>query len=340
MSEVTIEIDDIPLQGFEALGIKRSLANLADGFSFSGPYDPDGDNARLLEPPEKKAVLRIDGEIYITGLTQSWDPGWETNSSAVELECRSLPGTLIECTSDIKSATYRNQTLKQIADSELQPFGIKAEFPDGDSAPIPLAQRCPLDKVFAFLKKYACNYGFVMNSTDTENLKFAIPGKNSPLVDSFSQGEQPLLGVDVSYDWSNRFSEYIATAQLPGNPTATATTVDESADFYRPLMFKADARTVADLQKSADLRLTQALTAMEVSATVAGWRNRENELWLENTLVELYAPKVFLFQSRNYLIKSVKLDKTEQGGEIAELTMVMPETYTGEIPEILPWLRE
>lgn len=340
MSEVAITIDGIGLEGFEATSIARNLDLLADGFSFSGAYNPGDFLAYLLEPPQKEAVLTIDGETYITAISEKWNPGFEQNSSVTNIECRTRPGVLLECQSTAKASTYKGQTFQKIASLECRPFGIICNFPDGDSPPIKRAQRCPTESVFSFLKKLSCNYEFIITSNTEGDLDFIKPSPDLEIVGSLSQGSQPLLSIDTSYDFSKLHSEYTAVGQFPGNPNAIYSVTDPSATQYRPLIFKADAKDSASLQKAAEWRMTKALTAIEIIVKVSGWRDDSENLWRENTGVNLVAPNVYLFSPYDYLIKNVQLLKTESESEVAELTLVMPESYTGKMPRSLPWARQ
>ena len=104
-------------------------------------------------------------------------------------------------------------------------------------------------------------------------------------------------------------------------------------------MFRSDAKDAASLLKAAKWRQTRALVAIEVTAKVDGWRDMNGDLWRENRKINLKAPNVYLFNDYEYLIKNVVLDKNESGGETATLTLVMPESFTGEFPISLPWER-
>jgi len=339
MSEVVIEIDGIEMDGFEATGIHRNLDTVADGFSFSGSYDPDAFNAHLLEPPQKIVNLKIDGELYISAISEKWDPGFEMNSSITAIECRSRAGVLTECTSTVKTSTYKNQTLQDIANSELAPFGIKAIFPDGNSPSIKIAQRCPTETIFSFLKKLSCGFEFIMTSTKDGYVSFIKPGINVESAGELHQGMGTLISVDTSYDYSKRYSEYTASGQFPGNPSAISTVHDESIEIFRPIMFQADAKNETDLKMAAEWRMTRALVSAEISIKVSGWRDQYEKLWVENKTLTFSAPGVYLHRPYDYLIKNVQLDKTDSDGEIANLTLVMPESFTGEFPRYLPWMR-
>jgi len=339
MSEVVITIDGLPFRGFEATNIQRNLDSIADGFTFTGAYNPNDVNASYLEPPQKNVTLSIDGDDYITAVAEKWNPGFEKNSTITSIECRTRPGVLVDCTSTAQTTTYKNQTLQDIANAECEPFGISCEFPDGNSPQIKIAQRCPTDTIYSFLKKLACSYEFIATSTAQGNLSFVKPSLSSEPVDSFDQGTGRLLSIDTSFDFSKRFSEYTASGQLPGKPDAVATVVDSSMTQYRPIMFKADAKDQSSLEQAAKWRMTRALVSSEITIKVDGWRDRSGNLWRENTIVSVKAPNVYLFQSYDYLIKNVVLDKTENDGETATLTLVMPESFTGEFPRYLPWVR-
>lgn len=337
-NEIAIRVNGEVFRNIEAITLTKNLDTIADSFAFTGAYDPEHEDAIFFEPPFKKCEIFIGGNLFLTGTTEKWNPSYTDTSTKITIEGRSISGVLIDCTSPIKTLTYKNQSLQSIITSEFQPFGLKAEFQTGADINIAEAKKDPTSKVFDFIKDIIKDNQLIMSSLPNGAVIFTRANLNTDTVFDFEQGLRPLLSLSASYDWVNRYSEYTATCQGPGNADDSYTTIDESIDFYRPILFSSDTKTKGELEDAANWEKTRALTTTEIQISVVGWRDANNNLWTENTLVSLFAPKVFIFNRSNFLIKNVVLQKDENG-ERAQLTLVLPEAFTGEFPRKLPWIR-
>jgi len=340
-NEVGIRIDGKIFRGWETSSITRSIDTCADSFTFVAPYDPFSENAKYLQPyTYSKADLFIGGELYILGMAMKHTPSGSESSSTMSVEVRSLPGVTIECNSTAKSLNYKNQTMKQIADDILIPFGIKTEFPDGDSDPFTKANRDITDNVFSFLSKLAVQKGFMITSSRNGKMSFVRAAIDSDLVASFYQGEQPIINIDASYDSTQRFSSIIAVSQSSGKTNNKSEVLDTSISNYRPLIFTADETEAGNITNAAKWKRSRMLAASApVSATVSGWRDFNGNLWMENTLVTVYFPKRCIFEETEFLITGVSLTKDSGSGNIATLTLALPQAYTLEFPEVFPWTK-
>ena len=74
--------------------------------------------------------------------------------------------------------------------------------------------------------------------------------------------------------------------------------------------------------------------AFEVS--LGGWRTAAGDLWRENTNVILNAPGAMIVEDYTFLLRSVELTKSVTE-ESTILNLVPPESFSGGIPERLPW---
>ena len=72
------------------------------------------------------------------------------------------------------------------------------------------------------------------------------------------------------------------------------------------------------------------------SVTVATWRDPDGKLWAPNSLVTLLAPGAMIYKEYMFLIRSVEFSRGTDG-EVALLSLVMPEAFAGDVPESLPW---
>jgi hypothetical protein len=52
--------------------------------------------------------------------------------------------------------------------------------------------------------------------------------------------------------------------------------------------------------------------------------------------VSVTAPSAMITRATDFIARNIKLSRTTEG-KTAALTLVLPGSYTGEIPEALPW---
>ena len=108
--------------------------------------------------------------------------------------------------------------------------------------------------------------------------------------------------------------------------------------FIDHLFFSADDLEAGNLETALQWRRSKSLAdAAILNITVTGWRNENGQLWRENMKGSVLAPSVDIFNESDYIIKSVKLEKAENGGNIAVLGLVLPQAYSLEFPTSFPW---
>jgi prophage tail gpP-like protein len=64
--------------------------------------------------------------------------------------------------------------------------------------------------------------------------------------------------------------------------------------------------------------------------------NEKKEVFKKGMTVCVYAPKAMIFKETNFIARNIKLSKTKEG-KTTEMELVLPGSYTGDIPEALPW---
>lgn len=340
--EIGIRINGKIFRGWTVTSIARSINNIADSFSFTAPFDPDDPDSVYLDPfTYLETDLFIGGKPYIYGRSEGWNPTLNENNTMTSISCRSRAGVIIDCTSELKGLNFNKQTLKQIADKLLNSFGIKTEFPYGDSGIINKTKRNITDKIYSVLQGLAKKVGYIINSDRKGGIKFDKANVDGKPIFNLIQGEQPLIGsLSASYNGTERFSDYTAISQSNGNPSNNSTAKDESIPISRPLIFSAKDTKQGDIATAAEWKRNRALgKSAPITAKVGTWRDKNDDLIYENEIVTLYAPKISIYNETSFLIEKVSFSKTESGGKQATLTLVLPETYTSIFPEVFPWQR-
>jgi prophage tail gpP-like protein len=338
--EVAIRIDGVIFRGWVSISIERAMNNIADIFSFVAPYDPIEDpNSIYIDPyTYHTADLFIGGQLFIKGRAEKWNPS-EGESVDMTVECRSLPGILVDCSSTDKALNYSGLSLKKIVDILIRPFGLRSDFPNGDTDIFNNTKRNVTDKVASYIQGLARKKSLVTNSTIDGQLKFEQANIEGVPIMALVEGQQPTISVGASYDGTKRFSEYNAISQSKGKPGNSATVHDESIPIKRPLIFSAKDTEQGNISEAAKWRRSRALAeSAPVSVTVGTWVDDNGNIIRENETVTLLAPKRAIFNETKYLIEKVSLTKTESGRS-ATMTLVLPQAYTTELPERYPWER-
>ncbi len=339
--EVAIRINGKIFRGWTTNSIERAINTIADSFSFTAPFNQDDPDSEYLDPyTYLKTDLFIGGQKYISGRAENWSDSFGTDSTMTTIQARSLAGVLVDCPSEKKELNSNKQTLRQITNVLLKPFGIKSEFPLGDSDIFNATRRNETDKIYSYLQGLARKAGFIINSTRQGGIKYDRANVDGEPIMSLIQGHPPLVGVTSSFNGSERFSDYIAISQSKGNATNNYTLKDESIPVKRPIIFNATDTRQGDIKKSAEWQRNRSLgKSAKWTATLATWRDEGDNLIYENEIITVFAPNAHIFVETKLLIEKVSFSKTESGANVAVLTLVMPESYTLNFPEVFPWER-
>jgi len=340
--EVSIRIDGKIFKGWTASNITRNINTIADGFTYSLPYDYTDLELREKTRPFNylSADLFIGGELYIAGQNVKWHTGARTNETIKTIDSRTKAGHTIECMAQKTALEFTGQTLAQIAVAIMAPYGdnLKPLFFDGDSDQFVKVRKEITDTDFDFLRGLASQKGFLITSSDTGQMAFIQANITGKPVSRLVEGETAIEGLSATYDGTQRYSSYQAVTESAGVPGPSSMITDDSISIYRPLVFSADDLEAGNLDTALKWKRSLALAdSAKLSIPVTGWRNQTNMLWRENMKVTVLAPSVDIFRETEYIISSVNLNKDENGGNIAVLEMVLPQAYSLEFPDSFPW---
>ena len=72
------------------------------------------------------------------------------------------------------------------------------------------------------------------------------------------------------------------------------------------------------------------------SVAVPTWRSPAGDMWQPNTIVNLRAEDAMIYNSYDFIIRGVEFQR-ERDMEKAVLDLVIPGSFSGKVPEALPW---
>jgi len=350
-TQVDILLNGSRLDGVKAGRIGRQMNQIASGFIFEVPFDPyNREQVNLFRPFSwHTAQLFIGGELYITALAAKWDYSESDAGTVAKIECRTMPGEMLECMGMRKSLVFKKGlTLLDICREVAAPYGITCYSSDGTGG---VVTQTAVGDAFGrveqdatqpdgeFLQELAKQKGYLITSLPDGNLLLCRANTKDEPACSLIQGVYPLLSVASSFDGSKRFSKWIGLTEESGVSGVSVSLADSTVPRPRGFAFKASEAEEGNIKTATQWRMAKSFAeSISIPVAVAGWRNANGELWAENMKLTLWAPCAFIFHEAEYIVESVELTKDDGGGDVAEMQLVLPESYTLTMPKApFPW---
>ncbi len=362
--KIELLINNKQFSGWFDLEVKLSIDTF-DTVSFSVPFDPARKDMRATFRPFSfdPIVVKLNGAPLFTGTIVGVDPSFDADSRTVAITCYSQPGVLCDCTApsgfgrkgrrSLKgpiALEFKKQTLRKIAADLCEPFGIDIEFRADPGAPFEKVAIGLEEKVHTFLVELAKQRGLVMTNREDGALLFWKSIKRGAPVVQFEEGVSPLTGVQASFSPQDYYSEITGYAAAKHRKAGTRYTVlnkwlgdDVDADgpinHHRPVSCKFDDTEKADAPAATQAKMGRMFANMAswTTAPLPTWRDPQGKLWDPNTTLTLLAPPAMIYRPTELLIREVSL-KQSKDLLTAELNLVLPGAFSGEMPDSLPWL--
>lgn len=318
--------------------LNRNIDTL-DTFEFEAPYGENAGIKDIIKPLQfKPCQIFIDDRLVTTAVIVGVLPTLG-NENTVSVTGYAKPGVMNDCSIAHENypIEYRDQTLQQIATDMSSFYGVGVVFTANSGAVFEKVKPEPGESPFNFLIKLAKDRGFLISSTASGKLLFRKAATN-PRTTTLKQGHTPLLSVTPDINPQGYYSSI--TGLAPGSiiKDAEAVTVNNARlKVNRPFVYKIQQKlSGADLQDAVKWKIGLMIAnAMKYSISVQGLRDEHGRIWETNTYINLTAPGAYVNNETTFIIKNLTLDKS--GSDITTMNLVLPESYSGEIPKRLPW---
>lgn len=333
-TQVYLEILGRRFTGWSGVNLTRAIDTIASGFSIDAAFNNERD-VELFKPFQYQDVkIFIGNRKILTGVLEVVSPSLSDSAKSISLEGRSITGQLVDCPLTTTDFQINGQTLGAIAKTVCSPYSINVVV-RSDTSTINVKRPEPEMTVFDFLKEIAdANGKLLIDNADGSLVIMENPAVSSPVA-SFVEGESKVSNWSAKYDGTARFSKYTVLAQAAGNPSIKNTVTDSAVSRSRPFI-KVDKDAGGDPEKAAKWQRALAISkSVSVSLSVPGWLNG-SRLWREGDTVTARAPSLFIYEETTFLISTVSF-RTSEGENSTDLTLVLPETYSSELPDIYPW---
>lgn len=340
-NEVAVLVDGVRFRFWSELRLTRSMDSM-DTLEFTAPFEPDDPAFRETFRPFsfKPLVVTVGGVPLFTGTLVGVVPSVSGDSTTVAVSGYSRPGVLEDCTQPASAPVEFNaQDLPGIASSICQPFGIAAAFSGPGGAAFERVAVETGEKVMGFLGELARQRGLVISSDPDGRALFQRSVKPGQPVAVLRQGASPVLGVSAFFSPQQYYSHITGLESVVIGTGGSQYTVRNPylAGVVRPLTFKSPDTEGGTIKESVEAKAGRMFGNMAAyGLQVSTWRDPAGALWRPNTTLKLEAPGAMIYSSYEFVVRSVRFD-SETDSETAELDLVLPGSFSGEIPESMPW---
>ena len=341
-NEVAVLVDGVRFRFWSELRLTRSLDSM-DTLEFSAPFEPDDPAFRETFRPFsfKPLVVTVGGVPLFTGTLVGVVPSLSRGSTTVSVSGYSRPGVLEDCTPPASAfpVEFNAQDLPGIASALCQPFGIQATFDGPGGSVFERAAADPGENVLGFLSGLAQQRGLVVSSDPDGRALFQQSVKPGSPVAVLRQGASPVLGVSPFFSPQQYYSHITGLESVLVGTSGSQYTVRNPylAGVIRPHTFKSPDTQGGTMQDSVQAKAGRMFGNMAAyGVQVSTWRDPSGALWRPNTTVVLNAPGAMVYSDYEFVVRSVRFDRTGDN-ESAELDLVLPGSFSGKIPEALPW---
>lgn len=341
-NEVALLIDGERFRFWDKLKWTDSIDSMSTA-EFGAPFESTIPNFKEIFRPfsYRDIVVTVGGDPVFTGTMININPVLENNQKVIAVSGYSLPGILNDCTSPASAfpLEFNNQGLQEISAALIAPFGLNVEFKADQGAIFERVASKPNQKVLSFLIDLAKQRNLIISSTERGNLLFQQSNDAGIPVARLQQGESPVLSVAPSFSPQEYYSHLTGLESVEIGLSGSQFTVknERLKNITRPLIFTVSDAVKADVKAAVQAKAGRMFGSLAAyTVTVSTWRNPLGNLWKPNTTISIVAPDAMIYNEYEFIIRSVNFER-DNSTEIATLDLIIPGSFSGKIPELLPW---
>lgn len=341
-NEVAVIIEGQTFRFWENISITRAIDSM-DLVEFTAPFDSEAEGFRATFQPFtfKPLSITVGGEALFTGTLVAVDPKIENKRKVLSVGAYSLPGVLNDCTPPASAfpLEFNNQRLKEIAASIAAPFGITTEF-QADQGDVFARVACnPGKRALVFLIELAQQRNLIVSSSSIGHLIFLQSVEVGNPVALLSQGDIPVLSISPAFSSQDYYSHLTGIKPVVVGTEGSQFTVKNSRlqGVVRPITFNVTDTESGGVKTAVEAKSGRMFGNMaSYSVKLSTWRDTTGSLWKPNTTIKLIAPEAMIYSNYEFVIRSIVFNR-DSASETATLNLVIPGSFSGKNPEVLPW---
>lgn len=340
--EVAILIDGVRFRRWSTVRIIRSL-DAMDIVEFGAPFDEELPGFREAFRPfsYKDLAVTVGGSPLFTGTMVAVSPVLDTDRRSVSVSGYSKPGVLNDCTAPASAypLEFDSLGLRDIALKLSEPFGVAVELEADQGAVFDRVALTPAKKILAFLIELAKQRNLIVSSTSEGALLFDKSTAVGSPVAILAQGSSPVTDVTPFFSPQEYYSHITGLEPVITGLQGSQFTVKNPRllGVVRPITFTVQDTQDADVKTAVGAKAARMFgAAVTYVVGLNTWRDPSGKLWEPNTTIKLTAPGAMIYTEFEFIIRSVEFSRAGSA-ETAALTLVLPGSFSGEIPEAMPW---
>ena len=334
-----IKIDGYEYTDFNDITVNLSLDSIASTFSFVARYNNRNNEHRKLFRPLSFHTVEIfdDNEnLMLTGTILSHSFSSTSSPNLVRLSGYSTPGILEDCTIPLNNYPLEslNRSLKEITEKLISPYNLILKIDSSVKNEVDTIYEksvaSPTESVKDYLSKLAAQRNVIISHNAQGNLVFFRPNVSSTPKHFFN--EESDISMNMSINGQQLHSE-ISVIRQPSNDDSQVSLSDSALNrnvlLFRPKVNVLSSGKSVDTKKAAENKLAEELKSISLNVSTSGFLDL-----LPGDIVEVQNREIFLSQKVKFMVSSIVVKENEKGVN-SSLNLVLPETFSGEIPEII-----
>jgi prophage tail gpP-like protein len=235
--------------------------------------------------------------------------------------------------------TFRDMNLQQIAEEVCAPAGIGVSFDFDPGARFDKVELTQTQNVLPFLSGLAVQRNFVISDDQLGNLIF-WRGENvgTPILE-IDDDNRPDATVQVKFDDSKYYSSVTGTVKTKTKKKGASFTVQNPFfnGIVRPYNFEVERSSAGELETVVNAAAGRMFAGVfKATVTLPDWKDRNGDIIDRNRPIRLRSPSKYMTDWVDLITSGVDLSNNK-GSEAAQIECVLPEAYSGEIPESVFW---
>jgi prophage tail gpP-like protein len=290
----------------------------------------------IVEDDECKVM--IGTETVITGYVDVFKSSYRADTHNVVISGRDKAEDLVDCSANIGQWEFNNVDVYKLAKRLCDPHGIHVAIQPGLKFNVVPKISISVGETSFNVLEQACRLAGILAVSDGDGEITLTAAADSRSSSSLVEG-QNARDVDVTFDKTGRFAEYIILGQHASSdaffgPSATqikARAKDPGIKrSNRVLIIQPEANmTLASAQRRVNWEATvRAARAMTLSCTVQGWTEKNGSLWAVNSVVPSVLPTARI--KGDMLITGVTYGVADGEGTTTELQLKRPDAFDPE----------
>jgi len=342
--DVSIVIDGLKFTGFTSYEINLSCDSL-DSFSFTAPYSVATKDLKDAITPFafKNFALYYSGQLMFRASLLTPDPELQANATEITLQGYPLCGVLNDCTAPPSKypLEYYDATIQDIADPIAEVYGIRVLYPDGPGDPFIEVRSEPSERILNFLLKLAQQRRLIYTNDQNGRLVFYKGRKQRPFL-NLKEGYAPLVSITPNFNAQAFYSHITGHTKCDIFFDALSYTHENKYLINKGIIrhetiFVHDADLMTDLQNAVDAHAGRMYAdCISYKAQCDTHLNANGQLFRKGMTVSVEAPGVMISRQSNFTARNIKLLRTAEA-KTAEIDLVLPGSFTGDLPRVFPW---